>query len=189
MQLIKWKNNTIEISPEAYCIKAFRNIWNADRSKYKEKAILILGTLYFMYHPASDFQHILDDEERLIDIKEQTGLDNKWKPDKLFEEAKEVYIKYTCTTSSLLLKDNKIMVEKIRAYCSELDLKKDVDDKGKPIHTLQSLTKSISDLNKLAVDITKAEKQIYQEIEEQEVKMRGKGAKKIADDGFDFMDE
>lgn len=187
MNLIKWKNNSIEITPEAYGIKTFRNIWNADRTQSKDKAITTLTTLYFYVDPRSEFQYIVEDEERLKEIIIQTGLPTNWKPDKLFNEAIEIYKKLVTTTSSLILQDNRIMVDKIRKYCNELDLKEDVDNNGKPIHTLSSLTKSTSDLNKLAIEISRAEKEIHKEIEEISVKMRGKGSINLCDEGLDFM--
>ena len=189
MNLIKWSNSKIEIAPEAYGIKVFKNIWNADRSLNKEKAIATLSTLYFMYDPRSEYQYIVDLEDRMESIITETGLPNGWKPDKLFNAAIPVYKNLTTTTSSLLLESNRMAVEKLRTYITDLNLKTDVDDKGKPIHTLNSVTASIRELTKLAGDISKAEKEIHKDIEEQSARMRGKGDKKIADDGFDFMEE
>lgn len=188
MNLIRWKDSEIQISPEAYGIKVFRNIWNADRSKYKEKAISMLTTLFFLYDPRSEYQYIVDIEERLDRIKEDTGLDKNWKPDKLFNEAIPVYIKLTETTSSRMLETNRLVVDKLTAYLKEMEVGEE-DDKGKLKNPLSSIVRTIQDCTKLSLDISIAERKIHDEIEEKSIKMRGDGDKTIGDDGFNFMDE
>lgn len=183
MNLIQWKDNRIEIAPEAYGVKAFRNIWNADKTKNKDKAILALTTLYFMYDPRSEFQYEIDAAERLKLIKEETGLPNDWKPDKAFDEAVSVYKYLTYTTSASILDGNRIAIKSIRAVIEtpigELELSPE-----EKLAYVEKLAKTVTLANKLAEDIAKAEKEIYKDVEEHSSKMRGKGVKTVGDDGL-----
>ena len=77
MNLVKWDNSRIVIAPEAYSIKAFRDIWDKDKSKDKGNATLELGALYFMYDPRSDYQYETDEEVRMNII-----IIHKYRPNK-----------------------------------------------------------------------------------------------------------
>ncbi len=178
MNLIVWKENRIEISPEAYAIKVFRNIWNADRSQGKEKATMILGTLYFMYDPRSEYQFEVEEEERLKKIREETGLPANWKPDKQFNDAVPVYKYLTNTTSAQTLNNNRKTLKKVDEYLDNVSINDD---------NITKVIKAISDKNDLAVAIAKAEKEIYKDVEEFSSKMRGKGRKTIGDTGLDSL--
>ena len=175
MNLLKWEGNKINISPEAYAIKAFRNIWNADRSQNKEKAIMILGTLYFMYDPRSEYQYETEDVDRLNKIKEETGLGSNWKPDKLFEVAVPIYKSLTITTSARTLQNNRETLDKVDKYLKDIEINAD---------NLKDVLDALSRKNKLAVEISNAEKTIYKDVEEYSAKMRGKGTQTIGDEGI-----
>lgn len=183
MNLIQWKDNRIEIAPEAYGIKAFRNIWNADKTKNKEKAIMALTTLYFMYDPRSEFQYEIDEKERLKLIKEETGLAADWKADKAFEEAISIYKYLTYTTSASILDGNRVAIKSIRTIIEKPIDDLDLDDEAKLAY-VEKLAKTVTLANKLAEDIAKAEKEIYKDVEEHATKMRGKGVKTVGDDGL-----
>ena len=85
-----------------------------DKTSGKEKAILALTTLYFMYDPRSPYQIETNEEARLEAIKEETGLDKNWRPDKYFLAGVPIYQKLTNTTSAIMLASNRKVVEKTR---------------------------------------------------------------------------
>lgn len=181
MKLFKYDNWELTISEEALCIKSFTSLWKRDRSESKERAKRELGFIYFCYDPRSDYMFIIDEDERAETIKEQEGLDPKWKPDKLVLDAIVVYKFLTQTTASLLLEDTRALIEKIRMQMKEIDLTA-TDDKGKPIYTLNTITATIKQIPSLSEDLTKAENALNREIEENS-KMRGQKAKKLMEDG------
>jgi hypothetical protein len=113
MRLFKYEGYKIEISEEALALKAFRQIWNRDRSTNKDKAIMELGYVYFMEDPRSDYQYIIDREERSEEIKKGEGLSDSWKPDKVVQEAMQLYASFK-TTSALLLEDTRTLVDNYR---------------------------------------------------------------------------
>ena len=60
-----------------------------------------------------------------------------------------------------------------------------LDDKGKPVYTINSITSAIKQIPQLAKDLVEAEKVVAKEIEEKG-RARGGNNKTIFDDGFDI---
>jgi hypothetical protein len=183
LRLFKYEGYKIVISEEAFALKPFRQIWNRDRSLNKEKAISELGFIYFMEDPRSDYQYITDEEERKKSIKEGEGLASNWEPDKVVKEAMAFYASFK-PTAALLLEDTRYAVDKLRKLLREIDLNA-VDDKGKPLYTLNTITATIKQVPDLAKGLDEAEKALSAELRSQG-KMRGQGEKTIFEDGFDF---
>ena len=183
MKLFKYEGYKVVISEEAFALKVFRQIWNRDRSVNKDKAIMELGYIYFMVDPRSDYQYLVDEDERSKAIIEGEGLPNNWKPDKIVTEAMEFYSRFK-PTAALLLEDTRYAVDKLRKLLREIDLNQ-VDDKGKPIYTLNSITATIKQVPSLAKDLDEAEKALASEMRS-EGKMRGSGEKTLMDDSLDI---
>lgn len=183
MKLFKYEGYKVVISEEAFALKVFRQIWNRDRSVNKDKAIMELGYVYFMVDPRSDYQYLVDEDERSKAIIEGEGLPNNWKPDKIVTEAMEFYSRFK-PTAALLLEDTRYAVDKLRKLLREIDLNQ-LDDKGKPIYTLNSITATIKQVPSLAKDLDEAEKALASEMRS-EGKMRGQGEKTIFEDSLDL---
>lgn len=181
MRLFKFDNYQLVISPEALAIKAFRVLWDRDKTASKLVATQQLAYIYFMYDPRSDYMFLVDEEERHEHVVEQEGLPKGWKPDKEVKKAIEVYKFLITTPSSLLLQDTRELIDKVRHQLKEIDLSA-VDDKGKPIWPLTQVTGTIKQIPTLIQDLANAEKAINSEIEENS-KMRGAGVKKLFEDG------
>lgn len=183
MKLFKYEGYKVVISEEAFALKVFRQIWNRDRSVNKDKAIMELGYIYFMTDPRSDYQYLVDEDERSKAIIEGEGLPNGWKPDKVITEAMKFYSRFK-PTAALLLEDTRYAVDKLRKLLREIDLNQ-LDDKGKPIYTLNSITATIKQVPSLAKDLDEAEKALASEMRS-EGKMRGQGEKTIFEDNLDL---
>jgi hypothetical protein len=67
-----------------------------------------------------------------------------WKPDKAVKEAIKFYQSFK-PTSAMLLEDTRVAVDKLRQLLREIDLK-EVDDKGKPVYTLNVITQTIKQI-------------------------------------------
>ena len=181
IKLFKYENYTVTISEEALLLKPFKKIWLRDKSKSKEKALSELGFIYFYCDPRSDYQYLIDDEERATAIKQGEGLSKDWKPDTLIEEAISFYNSFK-PTSALLLEDTRIAVFKLRTLLRNIDLSQ-TDDKGKPVYTLNTITATIKQIPALVKDLDEAEKAINSELREVG-KMRGQGEKTIFEDSL-----
>lgn len=178
MKLFKYEGYKIVISEEAFALKVFRQIWNRDRTASKDKALMELGYVYFMVDPRSDYQYLVDKEERSKAIIEGEGLPANWKPDKLIEEAMTFYDSMK-PSAALLLEDTRLMVDKYRRKLRGMDFDelevKDLKDIG-------ALIKGIPDLVK-ALD--EAEKAVSAEMRNSG-RMRGQGEKTIMEDSLDI---
>lgn len=177
MKLFRYEGYKIVISEEAFALKVFRQIWNRDRTASKDKALMELGYIYFMVDPRSDYQYLVDKEERSKAVIEGEGLPANWKPDKLIEEAMTFYDSMK-PSAALLLEDTRLMVDKYRRKLRGMDFDelevKDLKDMG-------ALIKGIPDLVK-ALD--EAEKAVASEMKNSG-RMRGQGEKTIMEDSLD----
>lgn len=179
MKLFKYEGYKLHISEEAFILKPFKEIWNRDKTKNKDKALQELAYVYFMCDPRSDYQYIVDEEDRAKAIKEGEGIDSKWKPDNKVIEAMKFYKTFK-PVSALLLEDTRIAVDKLRQLLRNIDLT-EVDDKGKPIYTLNTITATIKQIPSLVKDLDEAEKAIAKEIMESD-KVRGAQEKSMYED-------
>ena len=179
MKLFKYEGYKLHISEEAFVLKPFKEIWNRDKTKNKDKALQELGYIYFMSDPRSDYQYIIDEEERANAIKEGEGIDPKWKPDNKVIEAMKFYKTFK-PVSALLLEDTRIAVDKLRQLLRNIELT-EVDDTGKPIYTLNTITATIKQIPSLVKDLDEAEKAIAKEIMESD-KVRGAQEKSMYED-------
>lgn len=183
MKLFKYEGYKVVISEEAFALKVFRQIWNRDRSVNKDKAIMELGYVYFMIDPRSDYQYLVDEEERSKAIIDGEGLPSNWKPDKIVTEAMQFYSRFK-PTAALLLEDTRVAVEKLRKLLRDIDLQ-ETDDKGRPVYTLNTITATIKQVPSLAKDLDEAERALASEMRN-EGKMRGQGEKTIFEDNLDL---
>jgi hypothetical protein len=74
-------------------------------------------------------------------------------------------------------------VDKVRQFLREVDLNA-VDDKGKPLYTINTITMAIKQIPQLAKDLQEAEKIVSKEIEEQGRARGGNNNKKLFEDGI-----
>lgn len=183
MKLLKYEGYKLTIEPEALTLAPFKKIWNRDKTANKDKAISEMGYIYFMMDPRSDYQYLVDEEERSKAIIEGEGLSPSWKPDKAVQEAMEFYGKFK-PTAALLLEDTRYAVDKLRKLLRDINLE-DKDEKGKPVYTLNSITATIKQVPSLARDLDEAEKALASEMRNQG-KMRGQGEKTIMEDSLDI---
>lgn len=182
MRLMKFEGYTLTIEPEALVIKSIRTLWNRDKTQSKERALAELGYIYFMVDPRSTYSYLTDLADRSEKIVLEEGLPKNWKPDKIVQGAMKSYGDSVITTSSLLLEDTRVAVDKLRKYLRDIDLTAE-DDKNKPKYPLNTVTSSIKLVPSLAEDLMKAERIVAQEIVESN-KMRGQKEKTILEDGL-----
>lgn len=179
MRLIKYEGYNITIEPVALSLKPFKAIWMRDKSKDKNRAITELSYVYFMEDPRSDYQYIVDREERSKSIKEGEGLRPNWEPDTTVKEAMKLYASFK-TTSALLLEDTRVAVDKLRQLLRDIDLTKE-DDKGKPVYTLNTVTATIKQIPSLIKDLDEAERALVKELAQND-KVRGAQEKAMYED-------
>ena len=174
MRLFKYEGYEVRVAPEALTLKPFKKLWDRDKSKSKDTALQELAFIYFYCDPRSDYQYIIDDEDRLEAVKEGEGLPKSWKPDKDVETAIKLYKSFD-TSAALLLKTANEAVEKVRTLLTELE-----PDDTKSLKDYLTALKMIPEVATMLKD---AEKAINDESEYGEAK--GAIEKTLFDDGLD----
>jgi hypothetical protein len=176
IKLFKYEGYKIVISEEAFALKPFRQIWQRDKTINKEKALMELGFIYFFCDPRSDYQFLVDDNERLEAIKEGEGLPAKWEPDKVLKEAMDFYMSFK-PISALLLEDTRFMVNKYRKRLRSQEFDE------LEVRELKEVGALIKQIPSLVKDLDEAEKALNSEMRNSG-KMRGQGEKTIFEDGL-----
>lgn len=174
MRLFKYEGYNITISEEALALKPFRQIWNRDKSRSKDKAIMELGYCYFMEDPRSDYQYIRDRKERSQAIKLGEGLKETWEPDSLIKEAMELYSSFK-TTSALLLEDTRDLVDNYRLKLKSINLE------NLEVKEIKEIGAIIKQVPSMVLDLDKAERALAQEIAQSD-KVRGAQEKSVYED-------
>ncbi len=176
MRLLVYEGYNLTIDPMLLTLKPFKAIWVRDKTEKKERAISEIAYIYFMEDPRSDYQYIIDRDERSKSIKEGEGLKATWQPDGTVKEAMKLYASFK-TTSALLLEDTRALVDGYRnklrdltSDMSELDVK-DVKELGAIIKQVPSMVK----------DLDEAERALAKEIAQSD-KVRGAQEKSIYED-------
>ena len=181
MKLVEYKDYRIVISDEAFLVKPIRELYEADTSAGKEYFLEQMSYLYFMVDPRSTYSYITDLEERAKAIIAQEGLAPTFSPSPQLLEAMEWYKKHTITTSTLLLEDTRLAIDKLRKFLRDIDLSA-LDDKGKPIYQPSTIATTIKQIPQLAKDLMETEKIVEKEIQEQG-RARGGNQKHLFEDG------
>lgn len=183
MKLLNLKNYQVEVSDEALLVKPIRDLFFKDESPTKEAFYTQCSIIYFMADPRSSYNYIVEDKERFEEIKKQEGLPKSYKITKDLQAAIDAYKKSVQTTSSLLLEDARTAVDKVRKFLREVDLTL-LDDKGKPVYTLNTITSALKMIPQLAKDITETERLVTKELEEAGRMRGGEKGKSLFEEGF-----
>ena len=177
MKLFKRVDYKLIVEPIVFSIKAFKRLDQRDRTVNKSQLEKELAFIYFVYDPRSDLQFIVDEQDRIEKARELIGLDNKFKIDNDLQKAIDVYLSMTETSASLLIKDLKVGVEKLRRYLRDAE----VDDE-----TFDKYTRALKELIPLSQKLSETERTVIKEVEEIS-NSRGDKAMTILDSGFDNL--
>lgn len=164
MRLLTYEGYKVVVAPEALVLKPFKTLWSRDRTRDKSKAQSEFGYIYFFADQRSEYQYIIDDDDRSEAVKQGLGFPPTWKPDKELRAAIELYKSFT-TTAALLLQDTRYAVDKLRTLLRNIDLNA-ADKNGKPIYTLNTITATIKQVPALVRDLDSAEKFLNEQLKE-----------------------
>lgn len=176
MRLLTYEGYNITIDPMLLTLKPFKAIWVRDKTDKKDRAIQEISYVYFMEDPRSDYQFIIDRDERDKKIREDSGIKASWNPDGTVKEAMKLYSSFK-TTSALLLEDTRAMVDGYRNKLRELTANMS-DLEVKEIKDIGTIIKQIPALVK---DLDEAERTLAKEIAQSD-KVRGTAEKSIYED-------
>lgn len=183
MKLVRVDNYQLKVQDELLLLTPFRKLYKKDKTRDKGNFIEFLTLIYYVYDPRSDYSYIVNEKERLKEVCETNGI-NKEKFTDLEQECIDLYKQLTTTISNELLRSTKIAISKVRQFLENLDMNA-VDDKGKPLYTISSVTTAIRQIPQLAKDVMDAEKAIAKELQEQG-RVRGGAELHVMEDGIDL---
>lgn len=179
IRLFKYEGYEVTVEPEALMLVPFKAVYSRDKHRDKSMAKQELAYIYFMGDPRSDYQYLVDPEVRSQEIIKGLGMPENWKPDKVVAGALAFYESFK-PISAGLLEDTRYVVEKLRQELRDMDFN-ERDDKGKPVHTLQSITATLKQIPGLAKDLDEAERTLSKDIIA-EAKARGSQSKSLLED-------
>lgn len=182
IRLFKYEGYEVKVDPEALMLAPFKAIYDRDKSKDKSLAKQELAYIYFMGDPRSDYQYIVDEEVRSEEIIRGLGMPKKWHKDAVITRALEFYESFK-PMSAGLLEDTRYIVNKLRQELRNLDFD-ERDDKGKPVHTLNTITSTLKQIPGLAKDLDEAERTLSKDIIA-DAKARGTQSKALLEDDDD----
>jgi hypothetical protein len=165
MNLFEIINNNVEFSPQALAIKPFKVIWEKDKSKDKSRAIQELSFVYYMSDERSDYQFLLDEEQREQEIRKDLDIDDKWVREQYINDAIAYYVRVSTTTSTLLLASTRNVIQKISNFLDTVDMDERDLRTNKPIHDIGKITASVEKIPKLVRALNEIEKEIIKEKE------------------------
>ena len=116
---------------------------------------------------------------RASQVKLGEGLPKNWKPDTAVLEAQKFYASFK-SSSALLAEDIRFAIQKLRTKMRSMDLDA-LDDKGKPIYSIDSYTRTIKQIPELIISLDEAERALATEITQKD-KIRGSQEKAMLED-------
>ena len=164
MKLIRLEDYQIKVTDEALLVRPFRRLFNMDRSKGKETFYKQMSILYFVYSPSSNYAYIVDEKDRLKEVLAQEGITDFHNTAE-FKEAVEVYRKLVKTSSSELLEDTRLIIEKMRQALKSIDF--DSLEEKDAVNAVKTVASVVGMIPKLVKDLAEAEKAVNKELEEQ----------------------
>lgn len=179
IKLFKLDDYEVVVEPEAIMLKPFKALWDRDKSKGKTIAKQEFAFIFFVSDPRSDYQYIIDKEERERQVILALGMPEKWKADKKVYDAMEFYESFK-PVSAGLLEDTRVAINKLREMLRNIDLD-ERDKNDKPVHTLSSITQTIKQIPALVRDLDEAERTLSKDILA-EARARGSQQKALFED-------
>ncbi len=179
IRLFKYEAYEVTIEPEAITLAPFKAVYDRDKHKDKSMAKQELAYIYFMGDPRSDYQYLVDPEVRSQEIIKGLGMPDEWKPDDVIKRALTFYESFK-PISAGLLEDTRYVVNKLRKELRGMNFN-ERDDKGKPVHALQSITATLKQIPGLAKDLDEAERTLSKDIIA-EARARGSQTKALLED-------
>lgn len=174
MELFDFKDGRVIIHPAAFTLKPIKELIDRDKTKDKRNAIEDISFVYFYCDYKSDFNDILDDKEKIAEIKKICISREKWDIDDKIQQAIDFYLERQETTSSKLLQSTKHALSELDNFYKNLDFN-ERDSNGKPIFDVSKVMNSLAGLGKTVQSLKDLEDIVRREREEQ-ARVRGGGA-------------
>ena len=167
MKLLEWSNYEVKPTEEALLVRPIRRLYNADRSKQKERFLQQISYMFFMVDPRSTYSYIIDPEERAKQIIIQEGLPKDFKPSDELKEAIEIYRQHTVTSSTKLLESTRVAVDALSEELnSTRERLQERTDKGAAVTKINDVMATLERVLKFIPQLQDLERKVEAEIRE-----------------------
>lgn len=183
MQLFQLKNYNVIFEPVTMTINEFKAI----KTKNGDNEAMVLKEMsyvWFFTDIRSDFQNVLDEDDRKEEIKHSISLDSDWEPSDEVLNAIDFYKENSTTPSSGLYWASMISAQfiegKLKSPQSLLD---ETDVKGSKIYKLSDIANLLKSVPIIMKNLHEAKIQVIKEIESQS-QLKGSKSKSMFEDGI-----
>ncbi len=176
MNIFKFVNNKLIVSPEDVLIPEVNFIWERDKSKDKEVARQELTYIYLISDWNSIYRNYPEAHKDTIIRKDFIKIPN-WEPDNAVKETIKRLDDHQIqsSTSMRLLRSTKNAIEKLSDYFDDVDFT-ERDEDGKPVYKINEVTNSIEKAGKMLQSIETLVEKVEKEKSMTSSKIRGGGS-------------
>ena len=161
MKIFDLVDYRIVVTPEILNIPEFKKLWEADRSKIKEKAFKEFEFIYYVEDFNSPYS-VYEYDERVKRLKEDHIKDSKWVISKDLQKAIDKYKELNETPLLGLLRDSYDLIQKLRAYFRRVNFDL-LDDDGKPVYSAKDAMANLGKLKDVITSVKSLEHLVKQE--------------------------
>lgn len=183
MKLFEMKDWKLKVEEQTWALAPFKKLLEKDKSKDKERAVKEIAFVWYYCDIKSDYQYLINLEERFQEIKKDLKLPSAWKITKDIKAAIDFYNERSTTVSSKILKDSLHIANKLSSQ-----MKKLVDDDENPLNgaTITKLIAGLKQMPDVIKSLQETEKAVLREIQDNK-KTIGSQQKGFFEDGFDDL--
>lgn len=175
----------LRIDPAVWGLSPFKALFKRDKTKSKDRCFKEINFVYFYCDIRSDYMYILDEDERIAEIKKDLELPESWTYDKLIAAAVDFYKERSTTVIGLLYQSALKGADAVRKQLEKSEvLLAERDSHGKPIHKIADITRGLKDVKVIMQDLKAAEKEVIKEKKETEGRMKGSKQMGMFEEGF-----
>jgi len=165
-----------KLNPDILAIPEFSEIWNADKTKVKAKAMKEITYIYMMADFNSPYA-VFPISKRTKEVKKDILGSEDAKIEKRILEGIEKYKKFQETPSMYLLEKTKIAIYKMADYFEGVDFMQ-TDDTGRPVYNAKDVAANLEKIGKIIESFDKVEEKVKKEVKS-ESRIRGGGTEGI----------
>jgi hypothetical protein len=185
MKLVEFKDYKLTVPEEVWGLKTFRKLLDRDKTKDKVNASKEMLFIFHFCDIRSDFQHILDKDKRIEEVKKEAGLKDSWKIDSHVQASIDLYISLSTTIIEQLYLNSLQAASDVGNYLAlTKELLEERDKNGKPVIDIAKITTAIQKVPKLMSDLKEAYDQVVKEKETMENKSKGTRTFNMFEDGL-----
>lgn len=178
--LFEINEKTVFPNAETLLISPFKEIWERDKTKRKDKALEEFAYIEFMtsMRKSNPYRQYPESRKEKV-IIEDIITQKDWEPDELIKEAIKKVIKFqkeASTTYSYYMAAKRA-AEKMQDFFNDVDITKVNPKTSNPIYKPRDITSALNDTEKVLTNIKALEKKVEEELFEE---TRNKSDKEIS---------